>query len=44
MRAPTSALYLNMIRDSCGYALAPITSTSVYTAPVPNRFKDFWRD
>jgi hypothetical protein len=22
----------------------PITSTAVYTAPAPNRFKDFWRD
>jgi site-specific recombinase XerD len=21
-----------------------ITSTAVYTAPAPNRFKDFWRD
>jgi hypothetical protein len=34
-----------MIGDSCGYALARgITSTSVYTALAPNRFKDFWRD
>jgi site-specific recombinase XerD len=22
----------------------PITSTAVYTALAPNRFKDFWRD
>ena len=25
-------------------AIAPITSTAVYTALAPNRFKDFWRD
>jgi hypothetical protein len=28
-----------------GLARAPvITSTTVYTALAPNRFKDFWRD
>jgi site-specific recombinase XerD len=44
-----------MLRHACGYALAnkghqgwlghrSITSTAVYTALAPNRFKDFWRD
>jgi site-specific recombinase XerD len=38
----------HMLRHACGYALAnkghDITSTAVYTALAPNRFKDFWRD
>jgi hypothetical protein len=38
-------------KNLVGVAWAPfggghgsITSTAVYTAPAPNRFKDFWRD
>jgi hypothetical protein len=43
-----------MLRHAFGYALAnegttpgrsrSITSTAVYTALAPNRFKDFWRE
>jgi site-specific recombinase XerD len=47
--------HAHMLRHACGYALAnkgydtraihrSITSTAVYTALAPNRFKDFWRD
>jgi site-specific recombinase XerD len=43
----------HMLRHACGYALADkegwlgrrsITSTAVYAALAPNRFRDFWRD
>jgi site-specific recombinase XerD len=44
----------HMLRHAFGYALAnegttpersgSITSTAVYTALAPNRFKDFWRE
>jgi site-specific recombinase XerD len=43
-----------MLRHACGYALGTraiqgwlgrrsITSTAIYTALAPNRFKHFWR-
>jgi hypothetical protein len=31
-------------RHSDAAAPEPLTSTAVYTALAPNRFKDFWRD
>jgi hypothetical protein len=38
---PTRATTPGRSRDGSGIAL--ITSTAVYTALAPNRFKDFWR-
>jgi hypothetical protein len=40
---PTSEKNLGVWHGHPGLGQRPITSTAVYTALAPNRFKDFWR-